>query len=215
LKQESEMSNEPEMVPAMIFGLDDDGMPAPIFLSKACRQLGIPSEMQPTTREDGQGATIRVRLPTMPKETFETVKTRAKFLQQRDKEGLPTEQLPSGRWPDSLDEFADQVPLVVVADEEKGSVYLDFGRPIQAIGVSPAMARTISTLIMGVANEVDPDGQLAYSRPELVNVARVTVPGKKIEQEGTMVLPALIGSLQEKLDGEEGAGEPGSNGGVS
>jgi hypothetical protein len=139
----------------------------------------------------------------MPEETFATVKERAKFLQDREEEGLPTEQLPSGRWPDSLDEFADQVPLVVAGDKDKLAVYLDFGRPIQAIGVSPAVARTISMLIMDAANELDPDGAVAGAHPELVNVARVRVPDKTLEQEGTVFMPGLTQELQGQEQGDE------------
>lgn len=171
---------------------EDDDAPDPIFWSKACRQLGIPSEAQSFVR--GGKSHIRVRLPTMPQETFQTVLERVRFLVEREAQGLPTEQLPSGRWPDSLDEFADQVPVVIAKDEEKFSVYLDFGRPIQAIGVSPAMARTMATLIMTAANEMDPSGELG-NRPELVNVARLKVPGKDVEQEGTVELPGVFAGL--------------------
>lgn len=190
-----------EMVGPIVIGLGDDPV-APIFYSKACRQLGIPSEMQPFQRPEG-GSTIRVRLPMMPEETLATVKERARFLQDREQRGLPTEQLPSGRWPDSLDEFADQVPLVVATEKEKLFVYLDFGRPIQAIGVSPAVARTISILIMDAANELDPDGVVAGAHPELVNVARVKVPGKTLEQEGTISMPGLSRELQQKEGNDE------------
>jgi hypothetical protein len=178
----------------MVIGHDDDPV-APIFYSKACRQLGVPSEMQPFPKEGG-GSTIRVRLPLMPEETLKTVKERAKFLQEREERGLPTEQLPSGRWPDTLDEFADQVPLVIKAEQNKLSVYLDFGRSVQAIGVSPAVARTISMLITEAANELDPEGAVAGTHPELVNVARVKVPGSTLEQEGTIFMPGLSQELQ-------------------
>lgn len=178
----------------------DGDVPDPIFWSKACRQLGIPSEAQPFVR-DGEEQ-IRARLPVMPRETFDTVLKRAQFLLEREAQGLPTEQLPSGRWPDSLEEFADQVPVVIAKDDGKGSVYIDFGRPIQAIGVSPAMARTIATLIMTAANEMDPTGELG-NRPELVNVARLRVPGKEVEQEGTVELPGVFAGLTVPQDGEK------------
>jgi hypothetical protein len=180
----------------------DGDVPDPIFFSKACRQLGIPSEAQPFVRDGEEN--IRARLPMMPRETFETVLKRAQFLLEREAQGLPTEQLPSGRWPDSLDEFADQVPVVIAKDKEKASVYIDFGRPIQAIGVSPAMARTIATLIMAAANEMDPAGELG-NRPELVNVARLKVPGQEVEQEGTVELPGVFAGLN--VSDEEGEKE--------
>ena len=170
----------------------DGDVPDPIFFSKACRQLGIPSQAQPFVQDDKES--IRARLPVMPKQTYESVLKRAEFLLEREAQGLPTEQLPSGRWPDSLDEFADQVPVVIAKDEDKASVYLDFGRPVQAIGVSPAMARTIATLIMTAANEMDPDGEMG-NRPELVNVARLKVPGMEQEQEGTVELPGVFAGI--------------------
>jgi hypothetical protein len=132
----------------------------------------------------------------MPRQTYETVLKRALFLAEREEKGLPTEQLPSGRWPDSLDEFADQVPVAIAQDEKTKSVYIDFGRPIQAIGVSPAMARTIATMIMTAANELDPEGTVATSHPELLNVARLRVPEQDVEQEGTVMLPGVFNALK-------------------
>jgi len=170
----------------------DGNVPDPIFWSKACRQLGIPSEAQPFAK-DGEEH-IRARLPVMPRQTYETVLNRARFLLEREDQGLPTEQLPSGRWPDSLDEFADQIPVVIAKDEEKASVYIDFGRPIQAIGVSPAMARTIAIMIMTAANEMDPKGELG-NQPELVNVARLKVPDQDVEQEGLIELPGVFSGI--------------------
>jgi len=168
--------------------------PEPIFWSKACRQLGVPSEIQ-SFKRDGEDL-VRARLPVMPRKTYEAILKRARFLVEREQHGLPTEQLPSGRWPDSLDEFADQVPLAIAKDEENNSIYIDFGRPIQAIGISPAMARTIATMIVTAANEMDPDGLIAMSRPELVNVARIRVPEHDLEQEGTVALPSVFAGLK-------------------
>jgi hypothetical protein len=191
-----------EMVGPTVIEPGSDGLPDPIFFSKACRQLGIPSEAQPFVKDGNQS--IRARLPAMPQQTYDSVLKRARFLVEREAQGLPTEQLPSGRWPDSLDEFADQVPIVIAKDEDKDSVYLDFGRPIQAIGVNPAMARTIATMIMTAANEMDPDGELG-SRPELVNVARLKVPGREVEQEGTVELPGVFSGLS--VSQEKGGGD--------
>jgi len=178
----------------------DGDVPDPIFWTKACRQLGIPSEAQQFMA--GDTPSVRARLPTMPKETYESILERASFLLEREAQGLPTEQLPSGRWPDSLDEFADQVPIVIAKDQEKASVYLDFGRPVQAIGVSPAMARTIATMIVTAANEMDPDGELG-NRPELVNIARLKVPGVDTEQEGTVELPGVLTGLELPEEGDD------------
>ena len=185
--------SDAEMVGPTVIEPGSDELPEPIFFSKACRQLGIPSEAQPFVKNGEES--IRARLPAMPRLTYEAVLKRACFLVEREVQGLPTEQLPSGRWPDSLDEFADQVPIVIAKDEDKGAVYLDFGRPIQAIGVNPAMARTIATMIMTAANEMDPDGELG-NRPGLVNVARLKIPGQEAEQEGTIELPGVFSGLR-------------------
>lgn len=187
-----------EMVGPVVIESGGDVFPEPILWSKACRQLGIPSEFQ----EEKAG--IRVRLPVMPLRTYETVVERVGFLQKREAQGLPVEPLHDGTWPESSEEYADSIPLIITKDEEKKSVYIDFGRPIHAIGVSPTMARTLAVMMMTVANELDPDGMVTMGRPELVSVGRLKVSDEEKEKVGIISLPGILGEL--KGNEEQGNG---------
>jgi len=168
----------------------------PIFYSKACRQLGVPSQAQPF-KDDKGNESVRARLPIMPKVTFENIVKRAEFLLEREQKGLPTEQLPSGRWPDSLDEFADQILVTIAKSAKKNSIYIDFGRPIQAIGVNPAMARSIAVMLMNEADCLDPLME-SIGRPELINVARIKVSDSEAEKEGRLEFPSLLKKEEEQ-----------------
>jgi hypothetical protein len=140
----------------------------------------------------------------MPLRTYETVVERVGFLQKREAQGLPVEPLHDGTWPESSEEYADSIPLIITKDEEKKSVYIDFGRPIHAIGVSPTMARTLAVMMMTVANELDPDGMVTMGRPELVSVGRLKVSDEEKEKVGIISLPGILGEL--KGNEEQGNG---------
>jgi len=131
-----------------------EGHPEPIWWAKACRQIGIEPAIDQATDGDGK-VIIRVTLPELPRDVFEAVKERAELLAQRDEEGLPTEEKPSGGFPDSHDEVDDPIALKVFADE--GKVCLDLGRPVRAVSIHPVAANYLATLLTQTAFDADPD----------------------------------------------------------
>jgi len=158
----------------------------PIFFSKACYQFGFASEVGVFTNKETGKSDFKVKLPPMTEEMREKVIERAKFLQLRSEQGLPVDPLPSGRFPDSEEEYADAIPLSIQPDTNKGTVCVGFGRAITTIDVTPAMARTIALMLMGSAATIE--SECAPVDHGKVNIARVRVPDSTVEKEGTISL---------------------------
>jgi len=169
----------------------DEDTPHPIWFAKAAFQLGHDSIVRKV--EDGS---YEIRLPREPTEAQDEITERAIWLKERDAKGLPVDPLPSGRFPDDLEEFGDQIPVVIVADTERVEVYIDFARPIKALGVSPAMARTIALKLNQVADLIDPDGSLGMQNPASVTIGHIRVPGSVVIKEGNVIVPGLMDDLR-------------------
>jgi hypothetical protein len=165
--------------------------PHPIWFAKAAFQLGHDTLVR--RREDG---THEVKLPV---DHVDEITERAVWLAERDEQGLPVDPLPSGRFPDDAEEYGDQIPVVVVADAEHAEVYIDFARPIRALGISPAMARTIALKLNSVADLVDPDGSLGMQNPATVTIGHVRVPDSSVLKEGNVIVPALMDDLHTRM----------------
>lgn len=164
----------------------DEDTPHPIWFAKAAYQLGYSSLVR---QVDGR---YEIRLPVGAQDE---ITERATWLAERDAKGLPVNPLPCGRFPDSEEEFADQILVAVIADPEHGEVYVDFARPLRAIGISPAMARTIAMKLMEVADGIDPDGSAGMKNPATVTIGHIRVPGSDITKEGAVVMPGVLDDL--------------------
>jgi len=167
-----------------------EGVPHSIWFAKAAFQLGHTVLVRCVNGEH------QIRLPSGPPEVVDGIWKRALFLEEREKNGLPVDPLPSGRFPDDAKEFADQIPLVIAADIERGEVYVDFARSIQALGISPAMARTLAMKLNDVADSLDPDGSMGMKNPASVSIGHIKVPGSDVVKEGTVITPGLIDDLK-------------------
>lgn len=172
----------------------DEGVPHSIWFAKAAFQLGHDVLVR---EKDGEH---QIRLPKGPEDTVGAIWMRAKWLEERENQGLPVDPLPSGRFPDDPEEFADQIPLVVASDIEHREVYIDFAKPLRALGISPAMARTLAMKLHEVADIIDPDGSMGMKNPSTVAIGHVKVPGSSLVKEGLVVTPGLVDDL--KLEGE-------------
>lgn len=131
-----------------------EGYPEPIWWAKACRQIGIEPDISQAKGEGGK-VIIKVTLPELPRDVFNAVKERAELLAERDEEGLPTEERPSGGFPDSHDEVDDPIALKVFPDD--GKVCLDLGRAVRAVSIHPVAANYLATLLTQAAFDADPE----------------------------------------------------------
>lgn len=181
-----------------------EDMPQPIWFAKAAFQLG-----HNTVVRKVENGSYEIRLPSEPAEAQGEITERARWLEEREAKGLPVDPLPSGRFPDDPEEFGDQIPVVVVADTERVEVYIDFARPIRALGISPAMARTIALKLNQVADLIDPDGSLGMQNPTSVTIGHIRVPGSDAIKEGVVVTPGLVDDLKvgDRLDPDDEADE--------
>jgi len=182
-----------------------EGYPEPIWWTKACRQLGI----HPTIEQavgDNDRVFVRVIIPEVPPDVFWSIQQRAELLAGRDAMGLPTEELPSGGFPESDDEIADPIALKVGAED--GKVVLDFGRPIRAVRIHPVAASYLATLFTQAAFEADPD--LAEKNMEdmqmQVQVATVSDVDGNV-REAVVRLPSPF-DTEEAEGGGENDGNP-------
>jgi len=174
----------------------EDGLPEPIWWAKACRQLGI----EPDIREvrDSNNVSVAVSLPDVPVHIYEALHERARLLAERDKKGLPTEEKPSGGFPDSDDEVADPFALRVWADDG-GKVCLDLGRAVRAVSIHPVAALHLSTLLTTAAFSIEAALEDGLSKDMKVQVATV----KGIDGEVREAVVRLPSPFAED-DGEEG-----------
>lgn len=177
-----------------------EGWPEPIWWAKACRQIGIEPHIEEDKGEGGRPIIV-VRMPELPPEIFERVQDRAELLAQRDAEGLPTEEKPSGGFPDSDDEVDDPFALRVFVDE--GKVCLDLGRAVRAVSIHPVAANYLATLLTSAAFDADPE--LADRlQDEDMKVQVATVKGVDgVVREAVVRLPSPFaeGSDEEGEDG--------------
>jgi len=177
-----------------------EGYPEPIWWAKACRQVGIEADIQ-QARGDGGNVIIVVTLPELPPEVFERIQDRAELLAQRDEAGLPTEEKPSGGFPETDDEIDDAFALRVGTDD--GKVVLDLGRAVRAVSIHPVAANYLATLLTSAAFEADPELAERGVGDAQFQVATVTgVDG--VVREAVVRLP-------DPFVGEDG--EDGENGG--
>lgn len=174
-----------------------DGYPEPIWWAKACRQIGIDCKTAQYTKSNGQ-PDVMIELPELPDHVFNNIKARAEFLEERDRQGLPTEEKPSGGFPDSDDEIADPIALKVAADD--GAVVIDFGRPVRAVNIHPATASYLATLLTQAAIEAGLDTSQAMN-DMTVKVATVKDPDGNI-REAVLRLPSPFGPEEEDEEGE-------------
>lgn len=150
--------------------------PAAIFIAKAARQLGFSSA----------------------KEVME----RARMLEDREAQGLPTEPTPSGRFTDSHDEVDDPIAFRVGIDRQRKVIAIHHGRPLMAFDIHPAAARALAMTLMNAADMVDPDGSLIHSEPVLVGVAYVHAEDGKV-REAQLEFNADPTSIPELKDDDE------------
>lgn len=130
-----------------------EGYPDPIWWAMAARQIGLVVDVEPVLINGEQGD-IWVRLPELSPATFWEVQQRAEKLAERDAQGLPTEERPSGGFPDSEDEVTD--PIALNVGKEDGQVVLDFGRAIRAVRLHPVAASYLGSLLTQTAFEASP-----------------------------------------------------------
>ena len=165
-----------------------EGYPEPIWWVKACRQIGIEPQIEQSRGENGDRPIIVVRLPELPPEIFERVQDRAELLAARDAQGLPTEEKPSGGFPESDDEVADPFALRVFHDD--GKVCLDMGRAVRAVSIHPVAANYLATLLTSAAFEADP-GLADQLQNEDMKVQVATVKGVDgVVREAVVRLPS-------------------------
>lgn len=180
-----------------------EGYPEPIWWAKACRQLGIEVEIQQAQGDNGTRPIIVVKLPELPPELFERVQARAELLAARDEKGLPTEEKPSGGFPDSDDEVDDPFAMRVFVDE--GKVCLDLGRAVRAVSIHPVAANYLATLLTSAAFEADPE--LAERGLTDMNVRVATVKGVDgVVREAVVRLPSPF--AEDGDEESESGGDP-------
>lgn len=177
-----------------------EGWPEPIWWAKACRQIGIQPDIQ--ERKDSGGlVVIVVRLPDVPDQVFRSVRERAELLAKRDVEGLPTEEKPSGGFPETDDEVDDPFALRVFRDGDK--VCLDLGRAVRAVSIHPVAANYLATLLTNAAFDTDPDLNPGSADDLKVQVATVKGIDGKV-REAVVRLPspfAVDEGEEEERDG--------------
>lgn len=175
-----------------------EGRPAPIWWAKACRQLGLGDVKieQVTTR---CGPEIKVKLPELPPSAFWEVEKRAELLAERDAEGLPTEERPSGGFPASEDEVTDPIALNVAVDGDR--VFLDLGRPVRAVSIHPAAASYLGALLTQAAFEAAPQTKQKMQDMTDMNVQVAFVQDKDFTMREAMVKlgEALVGPTPEQV----------------
>ena len=175
-----------------------EGYPEPIWWAKACRQLGVVPDIQ-QAEGDGGKVIIVVRLPELPPEIFERIQARAELLAQRDEAGLPTEEKPSGGFPESDDEVDGAFALKVGTDD--GKVVLDLGRAVRAVSIHPVAANYLATLLTSAAFDADPE--LAKRGVYDADFLVATVTGiDGVVREAVVRLPdPFAGEDEEERDG--------------
>jgi hypothetical protein len=193
-----ELAQEDDGWSKAIAGLVDDE-PHSIWVVCAARQLGFDSMIK-TFKTANQTPVIAARVPAV---AFDDIMERAWMLAEREEQGLPTEPLPSGRWPKSEGDFGETIQLQVGIDELDKLVVMDFGRPVKAVSIHPSVARFVATMLQQRASKVDPDGQMGMKSAKFLGAAKVVAPDGRT-QESDLKMGDLAG--MPKLEDEDGQG---------
>jgi len=136
-----------------------EGYPEPVWWAKAARQFGLQTDIE-QVQEGESVIDVLVRLPVLSPSAFRGVRERAELLAARAAQGLPTEEKPSGGFPDSDNEVDPPIALMVRPEGDK--VVIDLGRPVRAFTIHPVSASYLASLLTQASFEasggsVDPD----------------------------------------------------------
>jgi hypothetical protein len=148
----------------------DPSEPHPIWVASAARQLHYPCKV--STAQTSKSNAIIVRVPI---DHQDQIFERARLLADRESQGLPTEPLPSGRWPEDENEFGLEIKMNVGVDLDDKLIVIDFNQRISSVGIHPSLARYLANLMLTRANEIDPDGKAGMVDTRFLGVAKVKV----------------------------------------